>query len=185
KLGDAACKDTLDKIFELRKDVIKRQESYPEKPYVIEIGEIYKKKRFIITLTPNLLIFSIGLFSWCFFCFSPSIRQLNTWYAWLIFYTSLFLGQFIKDGLIVFLRKFVINSSLGYSDLELIALNLQMPRFSLLISLFLVTTILCLFLFFKFLPQEHRLRIFTSALIGATLGTWTWFNGVGNLILPE
>jgi hypothetical protein len=171
--------DSLKLIRKLRKYEIKNYLNYPEKKYYREVFEI---PTIYIHSGACILTFSIGFVSLLLLYFNQHLLYFQHWSSYFIFYPSLFLGQFISDGIILLIN--VILDKPITLDLVVVASLLYLPRFSLVLFMFILVSIMLSYLFFKLISIEKRGYLILGISLGTIIGRIIWFNFLGPIILP-
>jgi hypothetical protein len=171
--------DTLNHITKLRKTEILNQQDYPEKEYYRQTAQV---PRFYVNLSSNLFIFIVGTLALLALHLKPSFLKFDSIISFFIFYSSLFLGQFISDGLVV-AYNFLFGLSIS-TDLITCAYLLKLPKYSLLILVFLLSSLLLSYLFFSLIPAPNRPYLIIGVATGTIIGRIIWFKYLGHLILP-
>jgi hypothetical protein len=176
--------DTLEQLAKIRQYEIENNLEYPEKEYRENLLQSIKTKRLFHVAGASILTFCIGFSAWLLLFFYPNLRNLNSKFSYFVFYSSLFVGQCAIDW-IKFLFVLVTSGEELRQDLLICAIILGLPRYSILIFMFLVSSALLAYLFFKMMPNSKRMILLVGVGIGTILGRIIWFGFLGNLLLPK
>jgi hypothetical protein len=171
--------DSLKSIRKLRKYEIKNHLNYPEKQYYREIFEI---PTIYIYASACVLTFLIGFVSLLLLYFNPHLLHFQHWFSYFIFYPSLFLGQFISDGIVLLITT-ILDKPITM-DLIVVASLLYLPRLSLVLFMFILSTVMLCYLFFKLMPVEKRAYLILGICLGTIIGRILWFGFLGQILLP-
>jgi hypothetical protein len=139
-----------------------------------------------ITISGPLVTILLGSIGFILLWRSPAKSSSFSWRQWCYVLLAFFLiRQVIGLFLWIFYQLGLYHPRAGrVGDEVRLAKLLDLPRYSILISIGVIGSAILAIIIFKFIPRKQRITFIFSALIGCTISFFVWFGFLGKLLLP-
>jgi len=185
--GDASQLDSINAIYSKYKEQVEQGLDFADKKKYETLVQSYIRDDLWISAggpLQTMLTGTIGLILLVVWkrSFATNLR-LRPWQWMLVFPTLFWLRQ--SANFVVWLGSYLITKEFSFrSDEVRIALQLNLPFWSLTFITGLMGLYVLAVVIFKFIPKPQRLTFMVSGIVGGITGYFLWLEILGPVLIP-